>query len=157
ATLDRGTGAGPVALIQEPRPAGLFTRLFRDAPRGADVAVQFSTPLTRGTPVRLTLTYDGRAVLEGSDGRYSVGARDSWYPNLGTFDDLATYAMTFRYSARNVLVSVGEQVSERVEGGQKIALWRSDVPIRVAGFNYGDYQKTSRDDAESGVHIDVFT
>jgi hypothetical protein len=158
ATLDRGNGTpAPVSILQEPRPAGVFARLFRDEQRGADVALQFTEPLPRGVPVRLTLTYEGRDVLEGAEGRYSVGARDSWYPNLGTFDDLATYAMTFRYSSRNVLVAVGAPVSERTEGGQKVAMWRSDVPIRVAGFNYGDYQKTSRDDAESGVSVDVFT
>ena len=158
ATLDQGNGTpAPVSILQEPRPAGLFARLFRDEARGADVAVQFSEPLPRGAPVRLTLTYEGRDVLEGAEGRYSVGARDSWYPNLGTFDDLATYTMTFRYSSRNVLVAVGEPVSERTEGGQKVAVWRSEVPIRVAGFNYGDYQKTSRDDAESGLSVDVFT
>ncbi len=158
ATLDSGSGSPlPAAILEEPRPAGLFTRLFRDELRGADVAVQFRQPLPRGVAVRLTLTYEGRDVLDGSDGRYSVGARDSWYPNLGTFDDVATYAMTFRYPSRNVLVAVGEQVSERTEGGQKVALWRSDVPIRVAGFNYGDYQKLSRNDPDSGVTVDVFT
>src|SRR5262249_43532003 len=85
------------------------------------------------------------------------GARDSWYPNIGTFDDLATYDMTFRYSAKHVLVAVGEQVMERREGGQKVALWRSEVPIRVAGFNYGEYDKTSKDDPESGVGVDAYT
>src|SRR5215831_9885501 len=158
ATLDRGNGTpAPVAVLQEPRSTGLFTKLFRDEARGADVAVQFSEPLARGASVRLTMTYEGRDVLDGSEGRYSVGARDSWYPNLGTFDDLATYAMTFRYSSRNVLVAVGELISEKSEGGQKVAFWRSDVPIRVAGFNYGDYQKTSQNDAESGIGVDVFT
>src|SRR5580765_1729386 len=158
ATLDRGSGSPtPVAVLQEPRPAGLFTRMFRDELRGADVALQFSEPLPRGVAVRLTLTYEGRDVLDGSDGRYSVGARDSWYPNLGTFDDLATYTMTFRYPSKNVLVAVGELISEKADGGQKVAAWRSDVPIRVAGFNYGDYEKTSRNDADSGVSVDVFT
>jgi hypothetical protein len=160
ATLERPeTGArAAVAVMQEERPGGLFARLFGDELRDADVAVQFNEPLSRGAGVRLTLTYEGRDVLEGNNGRYSVGARDSWYPNLGTFDDLATYDMTFRYSSRNVLVAVGEQLSERTQGGQKVALWRSEAPIRVAGFNYGDYQKTSQDDAaESGISVDVYT
>jgi hypothetical protein len=56
-----------------------------------------------------------------------------------------------------VLVAVGDQVSERTVGGQKVAVWRSDEPIRVAGFNYGDYEKNSRNDAESGVNVDVYT
>jgi hypothetical protein len=146
-----------VTVLQEEHPTSLFARMFGDEPRDADVAVQFSERLSRGVGVRLVLAYDGRDVLDGSNGRYSVGARDSWYPNLGTFDDLATYEMTFRYSSRNVLVAVGDQVSERTVGGQKIAVWRSDEPIRVAGFNYGDYEKNSRNDAESGVNVDVYT
>ena len=120
------------------------------------MAVQFREPLARGAAVKLTLTYDGRDVLQGSQGRYAVGARDSWYPNFGIFDDLAMYSTTFRFSARNDLIAVGEQVSERTEGGQKIAEWRSDQPLRVAGFNYGDFQKTSRTDPEAGISVDVY-
>jgi hypothetical protein len=63
--------------------------------------------------------------------------------------------MTFRFSARNDLISVGQQVSERTEGGQKVAVWRSEQPLRVAGFNYGDFQKVSRTDAQAGVSVDV--
>jgi hypothetical protein len=159
ATLERGDAAArtAVTVLQEEHAASLFAKLFGDEPGDADVAVQFSEPLSRGTEVRLTMTYDGRDVLDGASGVYSVGARDSWYPNLGTFDDLATYAMTFRYPSKNVLVGVGEQVSEKTDGGQKVAVWRSDVPIRVAGFNYGDYQKTSKNDVDSGVDVDVYT
>jgi hypothetical protein len=145
ATIDRGGTAVPVAVLQE------------SGTTAPEVAVQFTEPLARGAAVKLTLTYEGRDVLQGAEGRYSVGARDSWYPNVGTLDDHATYALTFRFSARNDLISVGEQVSERTEGGQKIAVWRSEQPIRVAGFNYGDFQKTSRADAESGVTVDVYT
>lgn len=144
ATIDRGGAAVPIAVLQE-------------AGTAPEIAVQFSEPLARGVAVKLTFTYEGRDVLQGSEGRYSVGARDSWYPNVGTLDDHATYALTFRFSARNDLISVGEQVSERTEGGQKIAVWRSEQPIRVAGFNYGDFQKTSQADAQSGVTVDVYT
>ena len=142
ATIDRAGTAVPVAVLQE-------------AGTAPEVAVQFSEPLTRSTAVKLTLTYEGRDVLQGSEGRYSVGARDSWFPNVGIMDDLATYAMTFRFSARNDLIAVGELVSERTDGGQKIAVWQSKQPIRVAGFNYGDFQKVSRTDAQAGVTVDV--
>ena len=124
---------------------------------GSDVAVQFREPLARGTPVKVTLTYEGRDVVAPTgNGTFAVSARDSWYPNLGIFDDVATYSMTFRFPSRNDLIAVGEQVSERAEGGQKVAVWRSQTPIRVAGFNYGDYQKKSQTDAQSGVSADVF-
>ncbi len=130
----------------------------RDESGSVDVAVLFREPLVRGTPVKVTLAYEGRDVVVKAAGsnHYSVGARTSWYPNLGSFDDVATYSMTFRFSARNDLIAVGEQVSERTEGGQKIAVWRSQQPIRVAGFNYGDFQKTSRTDPEAGISVDVY-
>jgi aminopeptidase N len=152
ATIDRGGSPVPVAVLQEEVAQGVFT-----STDPADVAVQFREPLTRGTPVRLTLTYEGRDVVQSvGAGAFAVGARDSWYPNLGIFDDLATFSMTFRFPSRNDLISVGEQVSERVEGGQKVAVWRSQVPIRVAGFNYGDYQKRSQTDKETGISADVY-
>jgi aminopeptidase N len=103
------------------------------------------------------IEYEGRDVLEGVDGRYAVRARESWYPNLGTFVDLAMYQMTFRYPRRNTLVAVGRLVSERTEGGQKIALWSSDVPMRVAGFNYGEFEKLMTTDPETGLAINVYT
>ena len=145
ATMDRAGTAAPLTILQDQRNGGT----------SSEAAVYFREPLPRGTAVKLTFTYDGRDVLQGNAGRYSIGARDSWYPNLGTFEDLATYALTFRFPSRNDLISVGAQVSERIEGGQKVAVWRSEQPLRVAGFNYGDFKKVSRTDDQAGISVDV--
>ena len=153
ATVDNGGAPVPVTVLQEDVQQRVFSR---NEP--ADLAIQFREPLQRGTPVKLTLAYEGRDVLQRVDaGRYAVGARDSWYPNVGMFDDLATFSLTFHFPARNDLISVGEPVSEKAEGSQKVSVWRSEQPLRVAGFNYGDFQKTSRVDKESGVTVDVYT
>ena len=144
ATMER-TGTAALTILQDQRTGGT----------SSEAAVYFREPLPRGAAVTLTFTYDGRDVLQGNAGRYSVGARDSWYPNLGTFEDLATYALTFRFPSRNDLISVGQQVSERTEGGQKVAVWRSEQPLRVAGFNYGDFKKVSRTDDQAGISVDV--
>jgi|SoiMethySBSTD1v2_1073268.scaffolds.fasta_scaffold00601_20 peptidase M1-like protein len=157
ATIDSAGTPAPVSVLQDELPQGLFARLFGDESGSGDVAVQFREPLKQGAAVKLTLTYEGRDVLQCSDGRCAVGARESWYPNVGTFDDLATYSTMFHFPARNDLIGVGQQVSERTEGGQKIAVWRSEQPLRVAGFNYGDFQKTSKTDEQSGVTVDVYT
>ncbi len=121
------------------------------------MAVVFPEQLTPERPFGYWSSTDGRDVLECVDGRCAVRARQSWYPNLGTFSDLATYELTFRFPRRNSLVSVGRQVSERVEGAQKIAQWRSEMPIRVAGFNYGEFQKLTTKDADTGLAIGVYT
>src|SRR5688572_6996579 len=157
ATMQAPGAAVPLSVLQGDAADVVSTLRVGDE-SGSDVAVQFREPLARNTPVKVTLTYEGRDVVVRSPGSnvYSVGARTSWYPNLGSFDDVATYSMTFRYSSRDDLIGVGEQVSERTEGGQKVALWRSQTPIRVAGFNYGDYQKRSQTDAQSGISADVY-
>jgi len=158
ASMDRAGSPVPLIMLQGDPADAAAVKAPRDESGSVDVALLFREPLVRGTPVKMTLAYEGRDVVVKSAGgnNYSVGARTSWYPNLGIFDDVATYSMTFRFSARNDLIAVGEQVSERTEGGQKIALWRSQQPIRVAGFNYGDFQKTSRTDSEAGISVDVY-
>ena len=157
ASMEGPDGPQPVGVVQDEVQQGWFSRLVNGDAADADAAVVFRTPLARGVPVRLKIEYEGRDVLSGTDGRYSVRARESWYPNLGTFADLATYDMTFRFPQRNELVAVGELVSERVEGGQKIAVWKSGSPIRVAGFNYGEFTKRSQKDADTGIGIEVYT
>src|SRR6185503_255386 len=122
ATVDRGGPPVPVTVLQEGGSS-----IGGDA---ADVALQFREALSRGVPVKVTLAYEGRDVVTAvGGGVFSIGARDSWHPNVGIFDDVATYSMTFRFPARNDLISVGEQVSEDTEGGRKVAVWRSQGPI----------------------------
>jgi aminopeptidase N len=157
AAIVGGEAPVPAGVIHDEAVTGWLSRLFADELSDGDAAAVFAKPLTRGVPVRLKLEYDGSDVLSGRGGRYSVRARESWYPNLGTFSDVATYEMTFNFPSRNELVAVGELVSERTEGGRKIATWRSASPIRVAGFNYGEFRKRSQQDAESGVGVDVYT
>ena len=155
ATLASSAG-GTLPVIRDEVQSG-YRRMFSSGVADGDVAVVFPEPLKAGTSVRLRIEYDGQEVLEGSGGRYAVRARESWYPNLGTFVDLATYDLTFRFPRRNSLVAVGRQVSERIEGGQKIAQWRADFPIRVAGFNYGEFEKLTIKDADTGLGIGVYT
>ena len=130
---------------------------FADESGDTDAAIVFPEPLVRGSTVRVRIGYEGRDVVQGRSGSYSVRARESWYPNLGTFSDVATYEMTFRFPRRDQLVAVGTQVREGTDGNQTIAVWRSDIPIRVAGFNYGDFRRLSRTDEETGLEVNVYT
>ena len=157
AVLQTEAGPVPLSVVREELQIGGYQGMFTEGASDADVAIVFPEPLAAEKPVRVQIGYDGRDVLEGIDGRYAVRARESWYPNLGTFVDLAIYQMTFRYPRRNTIVAVGRQVSERTEGGQKISLWSSDVPIRVAGFNYGEFDKLMSTDPETRLAINVYT
>jgi hypothetical protein len=157
ATLDAAGTAATLAVVRDDVVRGGYQQMFSANVADGDVALVFPEPLALGKPVRVQIEYDGREVLEGSGGRFAVRARASWYPNLGTFVDLATYDMTFRYPRRNTLVAVGQRVSERIEGGQKIAHWQSGIPIRVAGFNYGEFEKLTTKDSDTGLAVGVYT
>jgi hypothetical protein len=124
----------------------------------ADAAVVFPAGLPRGKDVRLRVTYAGKEVLRDSgEGNYTVGARDSWYPNLGTFGNPASYELVYRCPRANQVVSVGDLEKEVIEGDVRISQYRQERPIRVAGFNYGKFQKLERTDADSGMTVSVYT
>jgi len=157
ARLVSGGAATELGVIQEELDSGILARLFQNEVADADAAVVFPTPLQKNAATEISIEYGGDGVLESFGDGYSVRARQSWYPNLGTFIDLATYDLTFRFPKRNQLVAVGKQVDEKVDGGQRVARWTSDVPIRVAGFNYGSFVKIEQHDQTSGIDIEVYT
>ena len=158
AALNTAEGGVELATVQEEVALGKLARLVREEVADADAAVVFPEALTVGKSTKITVDYEGRDVLHsfGPDS-YSVRARESWYPNTNTFVDLADYELTFRFPKRNNLISTGKLVSEKEEGNRKVSVWKSETPMRVAGFNYGRFDKTSRHDEPSRTDIDVFT
>ena len=124
-----------------------------------NAAIVFAQPLKAGQKYLLKTTYKGKEALENAgDGNFTVGARESWYANAGTFDDVAMFDMTFRFPAgKNQIVAVGNEVSSKDEGGQHVSVWKTTHPLRVAGFNYGKFKKMSKDDKDSGVTVEVYT
>jgi hypothetical protein len=136
----------PVTFIQEPDK------------EDSNAAAVFPEPLAKGATVRLRLSYKGDKVLiDGGDKNYYVGARESWYPNVGIFSDPALFDLTYRFPAGNGIVSVGKRVEERTEGKQTISHWRTDQPVQVAGFNYGNFKRIDKLDETSKIDVEVYT
>jgi len=124
----------------------------------ADAAVVLPAGLPRGKDLRLRFAYAGKEVLRDSgEGNYTVGARDSWYPNLGTFGNPASFALLYRCPRANQVVSVGDLEKDAIEGDTRIFQYRQERAVRVAGFNYGKFQKLERKDADSGMTVSVYT
>jgi hypothetical protein len=82
---------------------------------------------------------------------YFVGARSNWYPRSGV--EFAVYDLTFRYPKRLTLVTPGDIVEDRVDGDSRVTR-RVTVPIRLAGFNLGDYEKI--DGGLPGFRVQVY-
>jgi len=132
------------------------------AEEDADAAVIFPAALKIGSKYLLKTTYHGvgkEVLQDAGDGNYTVGARESWYPNVGSFRDTAEYELTFRIpqKSRNQIVAVGMPSGDKVEGDQHISVWKSTHPLRVAGFNYGNFKKTSTYDKDSDMTVEVYT
>jgi len=123
----------------------------------ADLALVMPRPLTARQLYRVRLEYEGKDVLQDAGDGNFVGARDSWYPNLGTFTELARYDLTYHCPKALQIVSVGELVEDRIEGDQRVSIWKSERPLRVAGFNYGKFRRRGQTDSVSGLTVEVYT
>lgn len=124
----------------------------------SDPAVVFPSAPPAGSVLRLRLRYGGKDVLRDmGEGTFAVGARQNWYPNLGTFRELSTFELTYRVPKGRQVVSVGERVSDKADGNAQVSVWRTAQPIRVAGFNYGKFRRLANEDKDSGMKIEVFS
>jgi hypothetical protein len=108
--------------------------------------------LAPGSVHHVEFEHEGALITSSGNGVYSVGARSSWYPRSGSA--FADYDLVFRYPRRLTLVTPGDIVSDTIDGDWRITERRTPVPIRVAGFNLGNYEKSSI--TAAGLTVDVF-
>ncbi len=106
----------------------------------------------------LTMEYVGNKVLEDEGGgNFAVGARTSWYPSVIAFNDRATFDLTFKVPKQYTVVGVGRLVKEWREGDYAASQWKSEVPLSVAGFNYGLFIKKQVVDAQAHYEIESYS
>ena len=95
------------------------------------------SPLAPGMDHEIQLHYVGSVIRRTASGEYFVDERNSWYPVEGPV--LASFDLTFHCPERLRLVSTGEPISEKVEGGYRTIHRKTITPEALAGFNLGDY------------------
>ncbi|MGH9316062.1 MAG: M1 family metallopeptidase [Thermoanaerobaculia bacterium] len=128
------------------------------AKEDSDAAAVFPEPLAPGKEARIRIAYAGKDVLQDAgDGNFVVGARDSWYPNLGSFGGPVSFDLSYRCPKGYQIVSVGHLEEDRLDGDVRVLRFRQSRPVRVAGFNYGKFKKIERADADSGMTVSVYT
>jgi len=138
-------GGRPVEFINNPAMDG--TQL---AKRGNDlVAVVFPGPLAEGEKLELRFVYGGDVLSEAGGGLLYVGARGTWYPNLGLL--MANFDLEFHYPPGWTLLATGKRItaepssSEATDAGsgEQVAHWVSERPSTLAGFNLGRYERAT--------------
>ncbi len=122
---------------------------------GDYVAVVLAKPLAVGAPESLEFRYGGkRAVRRVGSGNY-VCESSGWYPDRpNSFAARADFDLTFHSPKKLVLVATGENTSDTVDGNTRITTWKSEIPLAVAGFAYGDYKVTQ--DKAGDVAVDIY-
>lgn len=129
-----------------------------------DLAVILPSAPKEGEPFILNFEYEGEGVVEAKGtGNFILNpnARGSWYPANGNTQfglDPATFDINFRFPKQLILIGVGELIEEKTEGDQKVAKWSSKgINMKVAGFNYGDFNRKSIKDESTGYELEVLT
>lgn len=116
-----------------------------------------SQPTVKDSVYTAEMEYEGdKVIFKEGEGNYSVEARENWYPSASIFRDWATYDITFHSPRKLTLVSVGKLTGERRDGGEVVTEWRTDQPLPVAGFNYGNFKKKERADEASKYSVEAY-
>src|SRR5205807_8614568 len=71
-----------------------------------------------------------------------------------SFASRADFEINFRSPKKYTLVATGNKVSETTDGDWLITSWKSDPPLAVAGFAFGDYKVYN--EKAGTVDIDIY-
>jgi aminopeptidase N len=139
------------------QPAEVFEResarsnLIR-ADDDQEFLVVAASELEAGKPHHFEVRHEGAVISTAGDHVYYVASRATWYPRRGS--EFARYDLTFHYPKDLGFVATGDFVEERIDGDWKITRRKTDVPIRFAAFNLGNYKSVSI--TQGPYKIDVY-
>ncbi len=134
--------------------------MFHNSPRGRalrpDVNDTFLVALEQGLAANSEHTvefeHEGSVITAAGKGVYFVEARSNWYPQSGV--NFSEYDLTFHHPRGMTLVAPGELKSEVEDGETAVTRFVTPVPVRLAGFNLGEYEKVTQ--TGPGFTIDVY-
>jgi hypothetical protein len=132
-----------VSATVDGQPVEAYAResMRESALRGGGVAtyVIVSPELMQpGVDHEVVFQQDGDVVLPAGNDVYFVTSRGTWYPRVGL--EFANYDLIFRYPKHLTLVATGEAAEDKTEGDIRVSRWKTIAPVRLAGFNLGQYQ-----------------
>ncbi len=134
-------------------------RGLRNNSYGEYVDVVLPQPTAAGHPDVIEFTYAGKNVVrKAGSGNYFCQS-EFWYPMpdypSGTnWNARSIFQMTFHAPKQFQLVATGTKTGETQEGKDVATTWKSDKPLTVAGFAFGDYKVVTAD--ANGVKVEVY-
>ncbi len=121
--------------------------------RGDDlIGVVMPAPMAKDRPIKLSFKYSGPVMFSAGGELIYVGARGTWYPNVGpTFSN---FDLTFECPSDWSVVGTGKQVSSTIADGKRTTHFVTSKPIGRAGFNLGKF--VSATSTAGGVEIHAY-
>lgn len=103
-------------------------------------AVIAADPIEPNSVHTVKVVHEGDVIARSLDDVFFVGSRGRWYPHhhLG----FAKFDVIYHFPKDLDLVAPGDAVLDKVEGNERIIERRIDVPLPMAGFNLGHYDRT---------------
>ena len=116
------------------------------------VLIGLPAPVEVGQTREIEIRNEGYLIRKTREGVFFVEDRVNWYPTRGQV--FSTYDLVFRLPQEYLLAGPGDVVEEKVEDHVRVVHLRSTQPIRMAGFNIGDYQhvRVKRGDYEVDMY-----
>lgn len=102
------------------------------------VLIGLPAPVEAGQTREIEIRNEGYLIRKTSEGVFFVEDRVNWYPTRGQV--FSTYDLVFRLPKEYLLAGPGAVIEEKVEDNVRVVHLRSTQPIRIAGFNIGNYQ-----------------
>jgi len=119
------------------------------------LAVVLYQPGRQGQRQTMEFQYRGKRVIRRVGQGQFFCQSFGWYPATpNSFAARSDFEINFRSPKKYKLVATGNLIKEGNDGEIALSSWRSDVPLAVAGFAYGDF-KVETNTAE-GVTVDVY-
>ncbi len=109
-------------------------------------------PLAANRAHEIEFEYAGEPVSQAGRSVYYVGARGNWYPQRGL--QFARFDLTFTYPATLELLFPGDLKEDRTDGPNRITRKITPSPIRMAGFNLGEFERVKTE--RGGYTIEVY-
>ncbi|MGA2213767.1 MAG: M1 family aminopeptidase [Bryobacteraceae bacterium] len=108
--------------------------------------------LDPSTPHEIEIQHAGAVIHNAGNDIYYVGSRGTWYPRTG--GDQASYDLTFRYPKALSVAATGKLLEDRTDGDWRVTRFKTDTPVRFAGFNLGDFQSVALE--RNGYSINLY-
>ncbi len=130
---------------QAPAFSGAFQR------RNGLVVALLPEPLSPGAKHELEVRYSGNVISEEGSGVYYVGDRGAWCPRASP--GFSHFELNFEYPGKLELVATGTQVEDSISRGVRTTRFKTENPIRLAGFNLGDYASKTRKAGDYEIRV----